>query len=253
MNKRKHDAVVDQASEHSFPASDAPAFAMGDRARQLEDEKSGRSAKPSPSRDVADRSAGPLSGKIVAILATDGFEQSELLEPKHALEEAGARTEVISPKTGHIRGWQKGEWGESVAVDVELHAAEPQRYDGLVLPGGVMNPDHLRSNATAVEFVRAISNRDKPIGAICHGPWMLVEAGLAEDATLTSWPSLQTDIRNAGGEWVDEEVVIDGSLVTSRKPDDLPAFNRKLLEIIATGGSGTAVRTKIKIAPADVS
>jgi protease I len=176
-----------------------------------------------------------LKGKRVAILATDGFEQAELVEPKKALEEAGAEVLVISPSDGSIKGWQGREWGDSISVDMTLDAARVSDFDALVLPGGVMNPDKLRMIPAAVQFVRAFFEAGKPVAAICHGPWLLVEAGVVKGRTLTSWPSLQTDIRNADGKWVDQEVVVDQGLVTSRKPADLPAFNRKMIEEIGEG------------------
>ncbi len=176
-----------------------------------------------------------LSGKRVAILATDGVEQVELLEPKKALEEAGAKADVISTKDGKIKGWNHTDWGKEIAVDVSLKSADPDKYDALLLPGGVMNPDHLRTDPSAVRFVKTFFEAGKPVGAICHGPWMLVEAGVVRGRKLTSWPSLQTDIRNAGGEWTDQEVVTDHGLVTSRKPADIPAFNRKIVEEFAEG------------------
>ena len=176
-----------------------------------------------------------LKGKKIAILATDGFEQAELVEPKKALEEAGAQALVISPSDGSIKGWQGREWGDSISVDMTLDAARVSNYDALVLPGGVMNPDKLRMIPSAVKFVRDFFDAKKPVAAICHGPWMLVEAGVVKGRTLTSWPSLQTDIRNAGGKWVDQEVTVDQGLVTSRKPADLPAFNRRMIEEISEG------------------
>lgn len=176
-----------------------------------------------------------IEGKRIAILATDGVEQVELLQPKQALEEAGAITAVIAPKQGGIRGWNHTEWGETIPVDDLIYNASPDEFDALLLPGGVMNPDHLRQNKPAVDFVRAFFRDHKPVGAICHAPWMLVEAGVVKDRTLTSWPSLRTDIENAGGHWVDQEVVVDKGLVTSRKPDDIPAFNAKLIEEIVEG------------------
>ncbi|HEX3632871.1 MAG TPA: type 1 glutamine amidotransferase domain-containing protein [Casimicrobiaceae bacterium] len=175
----------------------------------------------------------PLKGKRVAILATDGFEESELLEPRRALDGAGASTVVIGPKAGSIKGWSRGNWGQSVAVDLTLDKAQADDYDALLLPGGVMNPDRLRTDKSAVAFVRAFFDSEKPVAAICHAPMMLIEAEVLRDRTLTSWPSLQTDIRNAGGRWIDEEVVVDRGLVTSRKPDDIPAFNEKMIEAIA--------------------
>ena len=179
--------------------------------------------------------ADSLKNKRVAILATDGVEQVELLEPRKALNEAGAKTEVISPKSGQIKGWNHTEWGEKIPVDRELKSANPNDYDALLLPGGVMNPDFLRMDKDAVRFVKSFFDAHKPVAAICHGPWMLVEAGVVRGRRLTSWPSLQTDIRNAGGEWTDEQVVTDQGLVTSRKPDDIPAFNKKIIEEFAEG------------------
>ena len=174
-----------------------------------------------------------LRGFRVAILATDGFEQSELLEPRKALDAAGAATEVISPKNGDIRGWNHKEWGESVRVDQAVRNADPKEYDALVLPGGVMNPDALRMQSQAVSFVRSFFEAGKPVAAICHGPWTIIETGAAKGQRMTSWPSLRTDITNAGGDWVDQEVVVDRNLVTSRKPDDLPAFNREMIALFA--------------------
>ena len=176
-----------------------------------------------------------LSGKRVAILATDGVEQAELTEPRKALDQAGAKTSVVSPKSGKIKGWQHDHWGDEIPVDVPLDSARADDFDALMLPGGVMNPDHLRQDQRAVQFVKDFFQAGKPVAAICHGPWLLVEANVVRDRTVTSWPSLQTDIRNAGGDWVDREVVTDEGLVTSRKPDDIPAFNRKMLEEFAEG------------------
>jgi protease I len=174
-----------------------------------------------------------LKGLRVAILATDGFEQSELLEPKKALDAAGALTAVVSPKEGAIRGWNHTEWGERVSVDRTVNAADPQKFDALVLPGGVMNPDTLRMLPGAVKFVRSFFDAGKPVAAICHGPWTIVESGAAKGYRMTSWPSLKTDIANAGADWVDQEVAVDENLVTSRKPDDLPAFNREMIALFA--------------------
>jgi len=176
-----------------------------------------------------------LNGKKVAILATDGFEQSELLEPRRALDEAGATTHVVSPKEGQIEGWKHFDKGEKVSVDVPLSRANPEEYDALMLPGGVANPDQLRMNPEAVRFVKHFFETGKPVAAICHGPWMLVEADVVRGRTVTSWPSIRTDLINAGARWVDQEVVTDQGLVTSRKPDDLPAFCRKMIEEIAEG------------------
>lgn len=182
-----------------------------------------------------------LRDKKVAILATDGFEYVELMEPRKALEAAGAKTEVVSPKDGQIQGWNHDKQGQSVAVDILLKNAHPDSYDALLLPGGVMNPDQLRMNEDAVHFVRAFFDAKKPVAAICHGPWMLVEADVVSGRKLTSWPSLKTDIGNAGGVWTDEPVVTDQGLVTSRKPQDIPAFNKKMLEEFAAAKKGELV------------
>jgi protease I len=172
-----------------------------------------------------------LQGLDVAILVDDGFEQSELLGPRSALAAAGATTRVVSPRDGRVRGWNHTDWGEPVAVDVKLADARADDYDALLLPGGVMNPDRLRMDKDAVAFVKAFFDAGKPVAAICHGPWTVLEAGFAKGRRMTSWPSLRTDLRNAGAEWVDEEVVVDGNLVTSRKPDDIPAFNREAIKL----------------------
>src|SRR5512132_3832081 len=161
-----------------------------------------------------------LTGKRVAILVDEGFEQVELIKPRKALDRAGATTEVVSPQEGEVRGWNMKKWGKFVPVNTSLESADPAGYDALLLPGGVMNPDKLRMNPKAVEFVKHFIDSGKPIAAICHGPWTLIEAGGVKGRTLTSWPSLRTDIQNAGGNWVDQEVVTDRGLVTSRKPDD---------------------------------
>ena len=176
-----------------------------------------------------------LSGKRVAILATDGVEQEELTEPRKALDAAGANTKVVSPKSGSIKGWNHTDWGDPIKVDVTLDNTSPDDYDALLLPGGVMNPDHLRMNENAVNFVRAFFEAGKPVAAICHGPWLLVEADVVRGRNVTSWPSLQTDLRNAGANWTDSQVITDHGLVTSRKPDDIPAFNRKMIEEFAEG------------------
>jgi protease I len=175
----------------------------------------------------------PLEGVRVAILATDGFEQSELTEPRKALDAAGAVTKVISPKSGKLKGWNHKDWGEEVPVDQALDGADPKNYDALLLPGGVMNPDALRMQPKAVAFVKSFFDAGKPVGAICHGPWTVIESGAAKGHRMTSWPSLKTDIRNAGADWVDEEVVVDANLVTSRKPDDIPAFNREIINLFS--------------------
>jgi protease I len=178
---------------------------------------------------------GKLEGKKVAILATDGFEQSELMEPYKALREAGADAMIVSPTGGKIQGMKHAEKADAFEVDLTLDQADADDFDALVLPGGVMNPDALRMNSKAVHFVKDFHVARKPIAAICHGPWLLIEADVVDGRRVTSWPSLKTDLRNAGAEWTDAEVVCDRGLVTSRKPDDLPAFNRKLIEEIAEG------------------
>jgi protease I len=188
-----------------------------------------------------------LQGKKVAILVTDGFEQVELTEPKKALEEAGAKTQIVSPAEGKVKGWNTKDWGEEISVDVPLKSADASQFDALLLPGGVMNPDRLRMDPDAVRFARHFIESGKPVAAICHGPWLLVEAGVVRGRTLTSWPSLQTDIRNAGGKWVDEEVVNENGLVTSRKPDDIPAFNREMIALFAKG-EGEACTRERKVA-----
>ncbi len=176
-----------------------------------------------------------LSSKKVAVLATDGFEQSELEQPVKALKEAGAQVEIVSLKSGSIKGWDQKDWGNEIAVDKTVDAVNAADYDALVLPGGVMNPDALRVSKEAVSFVKDFMDNGKPVAAICHGPWTLVEAGALKGRTVTSWPSLKTDIENAGGTWVDQEVVTDNGLVTSRKPADLPAFCKKMIEEISEG------------------
>ena len=172
-----------------------------------------------------------LNGLKVAILVTDGFEQVELLDPRKALDEAGAETAVVSPKDKEARGWKSTEWGVNIPVDQPLSQARPQDFDALLLPGGVMNPDKLRMEPKAVEFVKAFFEADKPVAAICHGPRTIIEAGAARGRKVASWPSLKTDLRNAGAEWIDKEAVVDGNLVTARKPDDIPAFNRAMIEV----------------------
>jgi len=170
-----------------------------------------------------------LAGMRVAILATDGFEQSELAQPRAAIDAAGARTAVVAPEAGSIRGWKNGDWAEGVAVDLTLECADPLEFDALLLPGGVLSPDRLRTNKLAISFVYAFVEERKPIAAICHGPIMLIEANALRGRTITSWPSLQTDVRNAGGRWTDQQVVVDRNLVPSRKPEDIPAFNRAMI------------------------
>lgn len=179
--------------------------------------------------------AHDLSGKAVAILATDGFEQSELTEPRKALQEAGASVHLVSPKKDPIKGWDETDWGETFEVDRTLDEASIADYDALVLPGGQINPDKLRLEQAAVAFVHGFVGAGKPVAAICHGPWLLVEADVVRNRTVTSFPSIRTDLMNAGANWVDEEVVVDQGLVTSRKPSDLPAFCAKVIEEIAEG------------------
>lgn len=185
---------------------------------------------------MADR----LKGLKVAVLATDGFEQAELEKPVAALKAEGAAVEIVAPKEGNIQGWEHHEKGRPAQVDKPLASAEPGGYDALVLPGGVMNPDALRLDERAIRFVRSFADADKPIAAICHGPWTLINAEAVEGKTMTSWPSLQADLENAGAHWVDEAVVRDGRLVTSRKPDDLPAFCEKAIEMFAEAGRSSA-------------
>ncbi len=171
----------------------------------------------------------------VAILSENGFEQSELLLPKEALEQAGAQVFVVCPRQGTIKAWNKTDWGQEVPVDLSLEETSAEEFDALMLPGGVMNPDMLRMNMQAVEFVRGFVTAGKPIAAICHGPQILIEAGIVEGRTMTSWPSIKTDLINAGANWVDQAVVTDNGLVTSRKPEDIPAFNLKMIEEFAEG------------------
>lgn len=179
--------------------------------------------------------AGQLDGVKIAILATDGFEESELLIPCAELVRQGALVEVVAPKSGEIQGWKHHDKSKTVKVDRTLDQARPEEYAALMLPGGVMNPDALRLEPKAIAFIKSFVKRGTPIAAICHGPWTLIEADAVRGKRMTSWPSLKTDLRNAGAEWVDEEVVVDHDLVTSRKPDDLPAFCRKIVEEFAEG------------------
>jgi protease I len=179
--------------------------------------------------------ARELSGKRIAALVDDGFEQVELTEPKKAFEAAGATVDIVSPQKEKVKGWQHTKWGDELPVDQPLERARESEYDGLLLPGGVMNPDRLRANTQAVDFVRGFVQSGKPIAAICHGPWTLIEANGVKGRRVTSWPSLQSDLRNAGATWVDEPVVVDNGLVTSRKPDDIPKFNEKAIEEFAEG------------------
>jgi protease I len=178
-----------------------------------------------------------LNGVTVAILVTDGFEQDELMKPRKALDEAGAETKVVSPKDNEVRGWKHTDWGESVKVDQPLSSAKETQFDALLLPGGVMNPDKLRIEPKAVEFVKSFFTAGKPVAAICHGPWTIIEAGAAKGRKIASWPSLKTDLKNAGAEWVDAEAVVDGKLVSARNPDDIPAFNRAMIEVFGKAES----------------
>ena len=184
---------------------------------------------------------GQLNGRKVAILATDGVEQVELVEPRKALEAAGATVHLVAPKTGTIQGMNHDEKADQLEVDRALADANARDYDALMLPGGVANPDALRQDSKAVAFVRAFFEADKPVAAICHAAWLLVEADVVRGRTLTSWPSLKTDIRNAGGDWVDQAVVVDEKLVTSRKPADLPQFNAKVVSLFSSAAAERAV------------
>lgn len=176
-----------------------------------------------------------LTGKKVAILATDGFEESELFDPKKALDDAGAETTIVSLKKGEIKGWKHTDWGKTIRVDLSLDEANAEDFDALLLPGGVMNPDSLRNNEKAVAFAQSFVDDEKPIAAICHGPQLLIETGVLSGRRVTSYPSVKTDIINAGGDWHDAEVITDKGLVTSRKPEDIPAFNAKMIEEFAEG------------------
>jgi len=185
--------------------------------------------------------ADQLNGKKIAFLtANEGVEEVELTEPRKAVEAAGAETELLAPEAGDVQAFNHLDKGETYAAARPVGDVSADEFDGLVLPGGVANPDNLRTHPEAVAFVRAFFDADKPVGVICHGPWTLIEADVVKGRRLTSWPSLQTDLRNAGADWVDEEVVIDGNLVTSRKPDDIEAFNAKVIEGIAEGAHAPA-------------
>ncbi len=184
-----------------------------------------------------------LAGKKVAIMVADGFEQIEMTSPRDALTRAGALVELVSPEEREVRGWQHTEWGETFAVDRPVAAVEATDYDALVLPGGQMNPDNLRTNTKAVQLVREFHEAGKPVAAICHGPWVLVEAGVVDGLRLTSYPSIRTDVVNAGGQWQDAEVVEDRGIITSRNPDDLPAFNRALVVAISASQTPRDVGT----------
>ena len=176
-----------------------------------------------------------LDGKKVAILVADGFEEVELTSPKEALEDAGAETVIVSPAEKKVKAWDETDWGNKYKVDVSLEDANSEDFDALLLPGGVMNPDHLRLQPKAIQFIREFFDAGKPVAAICHGPWTLVDAGVAKGRRMTSYPSIKIDLKNAGVDWVDEEVVVDNGLVTSRKPADLKAFNQKMIEEFGEG------------------
>lgn len=173
-----------------------------------------------------------IENKTIAIIATDGFEESELFKTKELLEAAGAQTKVISLKKGSIKAWSKTDWGKSIQVDEVITNASSDDYDGLLIPGGVMNPDKLRTVPEVIQFVKEFILEGKPVAAICHGPWVLIETGLIDDCTVTSWPSLKSDLQNAGATWLDQEVIVDQGIITSRKPEDIPAFSKKFIEQI---------------------
>ncbi|MET0878635.1 MAG: type 1 glutamine amidotransferase domain-containing protein [Tardiphaga sp.] len=177
-----------------------------------------------------------LKGLNVAILVTDGFEQVELTEPRKALDEAGAATKIVSPKTEGVRAWNFTDWSITLPVDVDLGQAKPENFDALLLPGGVINPDSLRMKPEAVAFAKAFFDAGKPVASICHGPWTVIETGAARGRRMTSWPSLKTDLINAGADWLDQEAVVDKGLVTSRSPDDLAAFNRETIKLFSGAG-----------------
>jgi len=191
--------------------------------------------------------AGKLDGKKIAILVADGFEQVEMTKPRDALEEAGAETKIVSLKPGQIQGMHHADKGDKFDVDLAVADARPEEFDALMIPGGLFNPDALRSNEDALEFARHFFRESKPVAAICHGPQVLISADLVRGRKMTSWPAIQADMRNAGARWVDQEVVVDNGLVTSRKPDDIPAFNKKMIEEFcegrheATAGTSSAI------------
>jgi len=186
----------------------------------------------------------------VAILAADGFEQVELTRPRAALEKAGAEVMIVAPSTGQIEGMNHADKGDKFEVDVSLDDARPEDFDALLIPGGLINPDTLRSTPAALEFTKHFFREGKPVAAICHGPWVLIDAGVIRGRKLTSWPAIQSDVKNAGGHWVDEEVVVDNGLVTSRKPDDIPAFNRRMIEEFAEGRHAEQAATTAEAARA---
>ena len=182
-----------------------------------------------------------IAGMKVAILIEDGFEQVEMVEPRKALDQAGAETSIVSPRNEHVRAWNFTEWGDNFPVDVALDRARPDDFDALLLPGGVINPDKLRMQPKAVAFAKAFFDAGKPVAAICHGPWTVIETGAARGRKIASWPSLKTDLRNAGAEWMDQEAVVDGNLVSSRKPDDIPAFNRAMIDVFSRSRVPSAI------------
>jgi len=188
-------------------------------------------------RVMTNQTDGLLKGHKVAILVADGFEQIEMTEPRDALAAAAAQVDLVSPAKEKVKGWNHTKWGDEFSVDVTLNQADPMQYDALMLPGGVMNPDHLRITPGAIEFIKAFVVAAKPIAAICHAPWTLINAEAVNGKTITSWPSLRADLTNAGASWVDREVVKDGNILTSRKPDDLPAFNKAMIELFSEAGS----------------
>jgi protease I len=183
-----------------------------------------------------------IRGMRVAILIEDGFEQVEMVEPRKALDQAGAETSIVSPRNEHVRAWNFTEWGDNFPVDVALDRARPDDFDALLLPGGVINPDKLRMQPKAVAFAKAFFDAGKPVAAICHGPWTVIETGAARGRRIASWPSLKTDLRNAGAEWMDQEAVVDGNLVSSRKPDDIPAFNRAMIDVFSRSRVPSGIR-----------
>jgi protease I len=195
-----------------------------------------------------------LKNRKVAIVVENGFEQVEMTEPRKALEEAGAKTEIVSPVKGNVKGWKLDHWGDEFPVDKHVSEARSEDYDALLLPGGVMNPDKLRRNENVLNFVRGFFDSGKPVASICHGPWTLIDSGVARGRRMTSWPSIQMDLKNAGADWVDREVVVDRGLVTSRKPDDIPAFNERMIEEFAEGlhgGQKAASRERIHVPESD--
>jgi protease I len=187
--------------------------------------------------------ARKLDGKKVAILVANGFEQVEMTKPRKALDEAGAETTIVSLKSGRIQGMHHTDKGDKFDVDLTLEEAPPEDFDALLIPGGLFNPDELRANAEALEFTRHFFGAGKPVAAICHGPWVLIDAGVVRGRMLTSWPHIKTDVKNAGGKWVNEEVVVDNGLVTSREPDDIPVFNQKMIEEFGEGKHAAMAET----------